>query len=109
MLDSVSTTSLSLFLHGRQRRHAAKVERVGARRRAEGPAAAAAAMLSLLLLCGCTTGGSGNPALRSLGWFNYLAGTEIRDGCRPGGPDRYRLVYNAVWGKQVRDYEITAD
>ena len=109
MLDSVSTTTLSLFLHRRLRGDAAKVERPAGAWRAAKSRAGAVCALFLVLLCGCTTGGSSNPVLRSLGWFNYLDGTEIRESCAPGKPDRYRLVYNAVWGEQVRDYEITTD
>jgi hypothetical protein len=47
--------------------------------------------------------------LRSVGWFGYLDGAELRDNCQPAAPPRYRLVYNAVWGRQVRDYEIVTD
>lgn len=109
MLDSVSTTTLSLFLHGRLRHGAVKVDPRAAARHSAASRAGAVCALLLVLLCGCATGGSGNPVLRSLGWFNYLDGTDIREGCAPGSPDRYRLVYNAVWGEQVRDYEITTD
>jgi len=41
-------------------------------------------------------------------WFSYLNGDDIRATCRPGGPDRLRLVYNGVWTEQVRAYDISA-
>ncbi len=49
-----------------------------------------------------------NPLGRSLGWFGYLNATDIRDTCAERTGERYRLVYNAVWGEQVRSYDIAA-
>jgi hypothetical protein len=46
------------------------------------------------------------PIVRSLNWFSYVAGDDIRAACRPGGRNRIRLVYNALWEEQVRTYEI---
>lgn len=46
------------------------------------------------------------PILRSLNWFRYVAGADIRAECRPGAADRMRLVYNALWREQVRTYDI---
>ena len=61
------------------------------------------------LLAGCNyTGVTGDPVIRNLTWFSYLNGDDIRSSCSPGAPDRYRLIYNAQWDKQVRTYEITA-
>ena len=60
-----------------------------------------------LLLAACAAL-SDNTVQRSLGWFNFLNGTDIKQGCAPGAGDRYRLVYNAIWGEQVRVYEIIA-
>ena len=37
----------------------------------------------------------------------YLGGDDIRNDCKPGGMDRYRLVYNGVWEEQVRAYDLT--
>jgi len=48
-----------------------------------------------------------NPAVRKVGWFSYLDGNDIRERCAPGAPDRYRLVYNGQYEKQIRSYEIT--
>lgn len=54
-----------------------------------------------------STGNSDNPVGRSLGWFNFVNGTDLRQRCGQDGVDRYRFVYNGRWGEQVRTYEIT--
>jgi hypothetical protein len=46
------------------------------------------------------------PVVRSLNWFSYVGGDDIRAACRPGDRSRLRLVYNALWEEQVRTYEI---
>lgn len=46
------------------------------------------------------------PIVRSLNWFSYVAAEDIRAACRPGGRNRMRLVYNALWEEQVRTYEL---
>lgn len=46
------------------------------------------------------------PGLRSLTWYGYVGGDDIRAACQPGGRSRIRLVYNALWEEQVRTYEI---
>jgi hypothetical protein len=46
------------------------------------------------------------PIVRSLNWFSYVAAEDIRAACQPGGRDRMRLVYNALWEEQVRTYEL---
>ena len=43
---------------------------------------------------------------RSLNWFGYVGGDDITEACKPGGRDRMRIVYNALWEEQVRTYEI---
>jgi hypothetical protein len=67
--------------------------------------------LILVFLCtvaGCAgSGNSDEPIGRSLGWFNFLNGTDLRRNCGKDGVDRYRFVYNGRWGEQVRIYEIT--
>jgi hypothetical protein len=65
------------------------------------------AMVLLLLMAGCSAAGdSANPLARNLGWFAFLDGDDLRQGCAPGAPDRYRFVYNGRWREQVRIYEI---
>jgi hypothetical protein len=66
-------------------------------------------LLAVLLLSGCAGGSSAFPPFRSVGWFRYLDGADIRDDCGTVAGNRYRFVYNAIWGEQVRDYEIMAD
>jgi hypothetical protein len=48
-----------------------------------------------------------NPAVRKVAWFSYLDGNDIRQSCVPGTLDRFRLVYNGQYEKQIRSYEIT--
>lgn len=46
------------------------------------------------------------PIVRSFNWFDFVAAKDIREACTPTGRSRLRLVYNALWGEQVRFYEI---
>jgi hypothetical protein len=46
------------------------------------------------------------PIVRSFNWFSYVGGEDIRSACVPGGRNRLRLVYNALWEEQVRVYDI---
>jgi hypothetical protein len=62
--------------------------------------------LALSLAACASAGPVTDPVARNLTWFSYLAGDDIRAGCGAGAPDRYRFVYNAVWGEQVRTYDI---
>lgn len=68
------------------------------------------ATLGLLLLAvaaGCTyRGGGDNPFVRKATWFSYLNGDDIRAACFPGAPPRYRFVYNGIYVRQVRTYDI---
>lgn len=66
------------------------------------------------LLGGCAYHGAvrsdiDNPAVRKVAWFSYLDGNDIRETCAAGAPDRFRLVYNGQYEKQIRAYEVTAD
>ncbi len=56
--------------------------------------------------CTTYTGEPTNPIQRSLTWFSYLAGEDIRAACRQGGPDHFRFVYNAIYPVQIRGYEL---
>ena len=52
----------------------------------------------LLLPAGCTTrGAEHDPIARTLTWYSYLNGDDLRAACTAGATDRYRLVYNAIW------------
>jgi hypothetical protein len=46
------------------------------------------------------------PIVRTFNWFSYVAADDIRSACQPGGRNRVRLIYNAIWEEQVRAYEI---
>lgn len=69
------------------------------------------AVLVAVLVSGCTfrPGDRENPIARSMAWYSYLNGDDIRSYCKGGGPDRYRIVYNGIWDEQVRTYDITVD
>lgn len=61
----------------------------------------------ILAIAGCTSRGAvENPVARNLSWYGYVAGEDVAAKCRPGARDRYRFVYNAQWGEQVRTYDI---
>ncbi len=62
----------------------------------------------VLVLSACTyrAGDEDNPVRRSFSWFSYLNADDLRSGCTRGAPDRYRIVYNAVWQEQVRTYDF---
>jgi hypothetical protein len=46
------------------------------------------------------------PVLRSLSWFGYVGGDDIRTACQPGTRSHIRLIYNALWTEQVRAYDL---
>lgn len=46
------------------------------------------------------------PLTRSINWFAFVGGDDIRVACSSGGRSRIRLVYNALWEEQVRIYEL---
>jgi hypothetical protein len=56
-------------------------------------------------LAACS-GDISNPISRKLNWFRYAAGNNVRDNCRPGALNQYRLIYNANWDEQVRAYDL---
>ncbi len=69
-----------------------------------------AGFLLALLTGACTyRGGIDNPVVQRATWFSYLDGTDIRESCKPGALDRYRLVYNGRYHEQLRSYEVVAD
>ena len=62
----------------------------------------------VLVLSACTyrAGDEDNPIRRSFSWFSYLNADDLRSACTRGAPERYRIVYNAVWQEQVRTYDF---
>lgn len=59
-----------------------------------------------LASCSWTGGDIGDPLERKAHWFSFVEGSDIRSTCAPGTPDRFRLVYNAVYDDQLRIYEL---
>jgi hypothetical protein len=76
--------------------------------RTAGQSRTATLALVLGVLAGCVNAPLGNPLGRSLGWFNYLDASDIRSACTQRSGERYRLIYNAIWGEQVRIYDLAA-
>jgi hypothetical protein len=46
------------------------------------------------------------PIVRSISWFGYVGGDDIRAACQRGARSHIRLVYNALWEEQVRVYDV---
>lgn len=46
------------------------------------------------------------PIVRSVNWFGYVAGDDIRAACQPESRSHIRLIYNALWEEQVRAYDL---
>jgi hypothetical protein len=65
------------------------------------------AAISLAVLTACTYRGEpDNSVERSLTWFSYIGGEDIRASCRADGVDRYRFVYNGHYRLQIRAYDL---
>jgi len=64
----------------------------------------------IVSLAGCAYEGGdiGNPFTRKVQWYSFVGGDDVQAACVAGAPDQARLVYNAVWGEQVRIYEWDA-
>ncbi len=65
-------------------------------------------MLGLVMAClnGCTFHGRTDAISQRFTWFSYLNGDDIRAACAPGSRARYRFVYNGVYVRQARTYDI---
>lgn len=71
---------------------------------------AAVALLALVWLAGGCAYREADPQLtRRFTWFSYLNGDDIRARCDIDKRPRYRFVYNGVYTRQVRTYDIAAD
>ncbi|BAE49923.1 hypothetical protein [Paramagnetospirillum magneticum] len=64
-----------------------------------------AATLALLAGCAYTGDDIGNPLYRKAQWFSFIEGSDIASACAAGSAERFRVVYNGLWGQQVRVYE----
>lgn len=64
--------------------------------------------VAALGIAACTTytGSVDNPVERSLTWFSFVAGDDIRAACTTDSPGHFRFVYNAVYERQIRVYEL---
>ena len=76
---------------------------------------ALAAVAAMPASCSYRGGELDNPIARSVTWFSYAGGDDVRAACGPGARDRIRLIYNGVWDgyltdapTQVRTYDIAA-
>lgn len=68
------------------------------------------AVAALLTLAACaSTGPASDPVGRSLTWFSYLNGEDLRPRCSSGAAEHYRMVFNADYSEHVRTYEVTGD
>ena len=64
-------------------------------------------LAAALLLAACASPGpTRDPFLRTVGWFAYVGGDDIRAACGPSAGERYRAVYNANYTQQVRTYDV---
>lgn len=70
-----------------------------------------AVILTLVFLTSCTkyTGFVGNPVSRSVTWFSFVAGDNIKSACVAGGSDHFRFVYNGVYERHIRVYELKVE
>lgn len=65
-----------------------------------------AAALLVMIVAGCTYTETDNPFVRKFSWFSYLNGDDVRAGCRVGGPQQWRFVYNAIYIEHFRTYDL---
>ncbi len=66
------------------------------------------ALFGVVLAACAYQGAIDSPPTIKLTWFSYINGDDLRAACRPGSADRYRMVYNADYERQLRSYEIDA-
>lgn len=66
-----------------------------------------ASVTALLALGACEySGPAGDPVSRNLSWFDYVGAEALRESCGPGASTRLRFVYNGIYDKQVRSYDL---
>ena len=67
-------------------------------------------LLAVPVLAACASvGPTSNSVLRTGTWFSYLAGDDVRASCWAGATEAYRIVYNGIYRKRVRTYDVTAE
>jgi hypothetical protein len=77
--------------------------------RAHHACVAATLLLIVAWMSACTYSGRDDAISQRFTWFSYMNGDDIRAQCGSGSPARYRFVYNAVYIKQTRAYDIAPD
>ncbi|MEX2453224.1 MAG: hypothetical protein WD470_00885 [Rhodospirillaceae bacterium] len=66
-----------------------------------------AAVALCTALAGCQYAGPADNAIaRNLTWFSYIGGEDIEKSCVAGAENRYRFVYNGIYEKQIRAYDV---
>lgn len=68
-----------------------------------------AAFCGLLGGCAAPGGPVSNPVGRTLSWYSYVGGEDIRAGCVAGSRDMLRFVYNGRYTEQLRTYDVVTD
>jgi len=61
---------------------------------------------AVLTACTATKGVDSSPILRKFQWASFLEGGDFKNTCKAGSPNRYRMIYNAIYTEQVRIYEL---
>jgi hypothetical protein len=64
------------------------------------------ASLGLVLLVGACSLPNSGVLGRQVNWFDYVTGEDLRQSCPQSTLERYRLVFNAEYTKQVRTYDL---
>ena len=66
-----------------------------------------ALIAAALTLVGCEYAGpAGEPVSRNLTWFDYVGAEGFKEACGPGASSRLRFVYNGIYDKQIRSYDL---
>jgi hypothetical protein len=65
----------------------------------------AVAIVAPLVVAACAGSNDGLVGGR-LSWFDYVGGSDMQRSCSRSTLERYRLVFNAEYTKQVRTYDI---
>lgn len=64
--------------------------------------------LASAALAACTNvGPTDDPIRRHFTWERYVGGQDLAQACMRGQPERFRLVYNAIYDEQRRSYDLT--
>jgi hypothetical protein len=65
------------------------------------------ALMVVMALGACTyEGRPSDPLSRRLSYFSFVRADDLRAACTADANEHYRLIYNGVYGAQVRAYEL---